>query len=373
MIAHLNGDKNTSLLSSSVDADGDCGPDENCGREEKPIVDPIPLHDFKNVQYYGEILIGTPSVPFKVIFDTGSSNLWIPSADCHDSACHLHTLYNHGASSSYIPDGRPLAIRYGSGPVTGYLSNDNIAVDKIQLTNYTFAETDHVAGLGVAYMLGSFDGIFGLAFPSISVDDIQPPFVEMAKRGLIAEPVFAFYLGKDDSETGELVFGGIDYNDFEGSLTWIDVSQETYWEIPLDSLIFDGEVVSHSKSVIVDSGTSMLTGPSADVKRLAKILGAHKLPMMPGQYFIDCERRASLPPLTFKLGGKDFEVSPYDYIIQVAENPIMLCLFGIQEMEMESSTGGLWVLGDIFMRPFYTVFDYGNKRVGIAKSKSNKN
>merc|ERR1719235_3020490 len=81
---------------------------------------------------------------------------------------------------------------------------------------------------------------------------------------------------------------------------------------------------------------------------------------------IDCSQVPSLPDLTVTLAGKDFKLSGKDYTLQVQNQ----CLFAFIGLDMPPSVGPLWILGDVFMRKYYTVFDYGNKRVGIALSKA---
>jgi hypothetical protein len=66
----------------------------------------ITLGQLEDAQYYGPITIGTPGQKFQVIFDTGSSNLWVPAANC--SNCALHTKFNEKASSTFKPVGTRL-------------------------------------------------------------------------------------------------------------------------------------------------------------------------------------------------------------------------------------------------------------------------
>ena len=78
---------------------------------------PIELNSKSDAQYYGPITIGNPPQTFQVLFDTGSSNLWVPSSECPywQISCDLHTKYYSAQSKTYKANGTKFSIQYGSG------------------------------------------------------------------------------------------------------------------------------------------------------------------------------------------------------------------------------------------------------------------
>jgi hypothetical protein len=110
----------------------------------------------------------------------------------------------------------------------GFLSTDTVTVGSISVEKHNFAEVTSVKGLGLAYLAGHFDGIMGLAFPSISVDHQTPVFVSMVEQHKLA-PVFGFFLSGSPTQAGEMTLGGIDANHYTGDLHYVPLVQENYW------------------------------------------------------------------------------------------------------------------------------------------------
>ncbi|KAG8911624.1 Vacuolar protease A, partial [Tulasnella sp. 408] len=179
----------------------------------------VPLSNYLNAQYYADITIGSPPQSFKVVLDTGSANLWVPSKSCRSIACFLHTKYDHGASSTYRKNGTEFKIGYGTGSMEGFVSQDTMAIGDLTIKNQLFAEATKEPGLTFAF--AKFDGILGLAYDTISVNRITPPFYEMVNHKLLDEPLFTFRLGESEEDGGEAVFGGIDDSHYTGKITYI--------------------------------------------------------------------------------------------------------------------------------------------------------
>ncbi|XP_076926023.1 cyprosin-like [Bidens hawaiensis] len=435
--------------------------------------DAIGLKNYLDAQYYGEIGIGTPPQKFTVVFDTGSSNLWVPSAKCYFSvACLLHPKYKSSQSSSYKKNGKSAAIHYGTGSISGFFSKDYIKLGDLVVKEQDFIEATREPG--VTFVAAKFDGILGLGFKEISVGDAVPVWYNMITQGLVHEPVFSFWLNRnaEEDDGGELVFGGVDINHFRGEHTYVPVTQKGYWQFEMGDILISGKPTGFCAkgcAAIADSGTSLLAGPTEVITKINQAIGAvgvmsqqcksflnqygktiielllsetrpekvcsqmnlcsfdgsldtsmiiesvvdkndgkssglddpmctlcqtavdwmetkiqrneteediinhvgqlcERIPSPMGESGVNCDSLSSMPHIAFTIGCKTFNLSPKDYILKIGEGASGQCISGFTALDVAPPRGPLWILGDIFMGKYHTVFDYGRLRVGFAEA-----
>nr|XP_044613554.1 renin isoform X5 [Equus asinus] len=287
---------------------------------------PVVLTNYLDTQYYGEIGIGTPPQTFKVIFDTGSANLWVPSTKCSPlyAACEIHSLYDSSESSSYMENGTEFTIRYGSGKVKGFLSQDMVTVGGITVTQ-TFAEVTELPL--IPFMLAKFDGVLGMGFPAQAVGGVTPVFDHILSQRVLKEDVFSVYYSRVSVRSATLLCE-------EGCM------------------------------VVVDTGASYISGPTSSLRLLMETLGAKELSS--DEYVVNCNQVPTLPDISFHLGGRAYTLTSADYVLQDPYSNDDLCTLALHGLDVPPPTGPVWVLGASFIRKFYTEFDRHNNRIGFA-------
>ncbi|KAF7670168.1 hypothetical protein LDENG_00068150 [Lucifuga dentata] len=313
----------------------------------------VPMTYDPDTTYYGIIGIGTPPQFFKVLFDTGSSDLWVPSISCTSSACSHHAKFNSKASATFQAGSHPFYISYNTGFAAGSTGYDTIMISDFYVENQIFGLTDTEAAF-----LGSvpFDGILGLAFPSRSHVGGTPIFYNMWNQGKIPLNLFSMYLSRS-VEGSMIILGGTDPSYYTGGITWIPVHQPTgFWNIQIQSITINGNTVACSGKceAVVDSGTSLIIGPSKDIDNINGWLGAYT--DQNGDAVVSCDNVNFLPDIVFNINGYSFSLPPSAYITKSVSG----CRTGFAT--------GSWILGEVFMQQFYTAFDIGNNMVGFAQA-----
>lgn len=335
------------------------------------------LNNFGNAQYYGQISLGTPGQCFQVLFDTGSSIAWVPGKNCESSGCRAHKKFDCEQSSTCEQTPNGMQLTYGTGQMAGRLDYDKFCFgcqdDSLCIEKQSFLES--VQEPGPTFATAKFDGLVGMGYDTLAAKGMTTPFSKLMKLDTCQEKVFAFWMKKESKPEGEqradgeMTLCGTDPEHYTGDLLYVPVTRKAYWQFTADSVTVNGEKLDTQFEAIADTGTSLIVGPPDVVEKLNRAIGATKNPQI-GQYMVDCKNIDQMPTVVFNIGGKQFSLTPDQYIEKVkpiATMDVTVCLSGFAGVEMPQ--GPMWILGDVFISQYYTVFDQGKDRVGFAKAR----
>ncbi|KAL0968134.1 hypothetical protein UPYG_G00262810 [Umbra pygmaea] len=322
------------------------------------------LKNYDDAQFYGEISLGSPPQKFRVVFDTGSNHLWVPSYKCsiNEATCSVHRKYNESKSSTYIKNGSKFSIYYGVGNVAGYFSQDTCTIGSLSIKDQVFGEAVKINGAN--FVAARFDGVLGMSYPTNV--GTTPVFDNIMKKKLLANNIFSFYLNHkigSNQPGGQLMLGGADPDYYTGAFHYVKVTRKDLWNIHMDRVsIGDKELCKGGCDAIVDTGTSLILGPNDEISALQKAVGA--VPWSGGKYTVACKHVSSLPTISFTISGKVYTLTGEQYILRWTSKGKKVCLLGFFATSLPS-----WIMGDVFIAAYYTVFDRDNDRLGFAKAK----
>ncbi|KAF9206632.1 hypothetical protein BGZ49_002088 [Haplosporangium sp. Z 27] len=320
-----------------------------------------------DTQYYGAAKIGTPGQTILFDFDTGSSDIWFPSTQCTSVQCKKHTRFNPKKSKTFKNDSREWSMLYGDGSSAhGVLASDIVDVGGIKVRQTVGLSTMESG----QFLQSPDDGIFGLGFASLeSVGGVKTFMDNAVASKALAKPIFSVFLPsirRNGGKGGNFLFGGIDESQYTGNLTYIPVTKKGYWQIDIQDVKVQGKSINKTAAGIVDTGSSLvILSRDAAAAFHMKIKGAVNS-VADGGWTVPCSLAKSQDDMSFTLGGKDFFVPLADIAWSPVDESNSTCFSGVQAGNDDS----LWILGDIFIKNNYCVFDYSSSpSIGMAPLK----
>ncbi|KAI9261700.1 aspartic peptidase domain-containing protein [Sporodiniella umbellata] len=321
--------------------------------------------------------IGTPAQSFSLLFDTGSADTWVPSANCSPlDGCpeFLHT-YNASNSTSFQPTNDAMNITYYTGSASGSYFTDVVSLgDPYVIQNQTLAMVNRSTGM-ISNQKKEYsmllDGIFGAGLPGGTVRHLNggnrysPIPVSLYNAGLIPKPVFSFAIGA--SNTGKVVFGDTIASP---NFVYSPLVSGSRWSVY--SLGFELQGLNSTKTfkfnqktpAAIDTGSNFLYLPTPLAKELAHTIAPGHVKYSAGLFEVNCSYTQSTRH--FKAffpdsQGKHLHLSlPVAKLVAKRESD-GICFFLFTPSDTHI------IFGNMFLRHFVTVFDFGiTPQIGFA-------
>lgn len=315
--------------------------------------------DGNDFSYFALVQVGSQKQEMRMLLDTGGSDSWVFSSDCSSTACKQHDSFGEGASDTLQMTNTAWTVQYGTGTVNGLVGWDTITIADLTV-NITVGLASKVSDDFLSYPM---DGLLGLSRTN-DTGFGTPTFMDFVQKGNMLESNivgFSLSRGSDGEQDGTVTFGGVDESKLDGNITYTDtISSSNRWEIPVDDVTVNGEACNFTgKGAILDTGTSYMMLPFDDAKTVHSLIpGATSS----GQNFVlPCDSDAEIR-ITFS--GVSYNISPKDYVGQKAGDSCVSTIVGYQSFGDDE-----WLVGDVFLKNVYSVFDYDNNRIGLGGKK----
>lgn len=322
-----------------------------------PIV--VSLTNYYNSQYYGTISIGTAPQAFKVQFSTALSGTWVPSVMCESVFCMFHSCFDSFESSTFSISDYDFKIGQGDSEVVGVVVADTLLLNNfLKVPNFYFGLAEYVVGYPLQASI--FDGIIGLG-TNLYYDIGKPTLIkELQLQGLISECVFSIYYTMNGSGS-KVILGGLDQTLYTGPFTSHQVStQTTDWQLAIDYISIGSTILPSLVSpvvAVVDASAFGIQVPSTMMNYIRNSVWVAN----------NCSNLSSLKPLTVVIEGVSYVVTPAQYVI-VAEGGGSTSCNSSVTVSSYADNYGIIILGNAFIRAYYTYFNVDTAQVSFAKA-----
>lgn len=357
------------------------------------------------IEVFGNIFIGTPPQEFAIAFDTGSGNLMLPSKKCQSLACLSHRPYDAAQSATSkdilymeqaaapanddanslsesmgvhegtVPAGgnrETVQIAIGTGKAEGDLMMDKVCMGPQENVCTPMAFVEMITVSDDPFSLFPFDGILGLGMPGNSLSPQFNLMGQLAGNKRLKTNRFAIWLampGELDASgapaDSEITIGAFQEERLQSNIVWLPLInvENGMWEAKLSDIAV-GKAQGTAKlglcgesgcKAAFDSGTGVISGPTSEITAILSALGIRD----------DCSNYETLPELGFVFGERVMYIEQTEYVKKNNDG----CFHQLMAIDVPPPRGPMVLLGDPFLRRYYTIYDRDSLRVGVAFAK----
>jgi len=349
------------------------------------------ITDYSRISFLADIQIGTPpQQSFRAVVDTSWADLFVPSMKCNSGpACSLHQHYDSSKSETYVEHGEPTNIHYQGMYTSGFKSEDTLRIAGLEIKNQIFEEATSLRSSPL-YWEEKVDSVlplsrFPLSLPGSDLSESTSPWHNLVKQKQLKKNIFSIKLSKTPYRDGEIMFGGVNPELFEGELISIPTTNKTHEKMPLRQMLGCGWQVD-ARSISFGSGPDAINAdlsgytaifmtawpwisfPTALAEQLQDRCGGDYDNL--GQ--IECDKRAELPDLIVRLGTDcSVVITPWNYVLEgPVEGGGTMCSVPFAQHEEPDDEPKYIILGAAFLAGVYSVFDQDEGTISLAQLKA---